>query len=77
MCYFNNDTGGRQSLDTGAWIPYVAPTLIYCDDCAETQIPLPEHGPNGDRVGRHWDTGFKWAPYYGGTTRCCACNKPC
>jgi hypothetical protein len=78
VAYFNGDlhvnTGPQQPDGSRAYIPM---TKLYCDDCAETAIPLPAHGPNGDLVGRHWHTPFKWAPYYGGDARCMGCGKPC
>ena len=57
MAYFN----GSGALAR----PYVAPSAIYCDPCAESAIPLP--APKGDATDgqRHHATEFKWAPYYG------------
>lgn len=76
MAYFDGGLHGYNGPNG-----YVAPlktTRVYCDDCAESSIPLPATGPNGDRVGRHWATGFKWAPYYGGEDgHCVQCSKAC
>jgi hypothetical protein len=72
--YFNGGIHGWNDSKLG----YIAPektTRIYCDECAETEIPLPKTGPYGDRVGRHFDTGFRWAPHYGGSTPCTKCGK--
>lgn len=71
MAYFN---GGLHGWNDAAG--YHAPepcTAVYCNGCAETAISLPETGPNGDKVGRHWETGFKWAPHYG--KPCDVCGK--
>jgi hypothetical protein len=72
MAYFN---GGLHGWNDRAGYHAPAPTTaIYCDDCAETAIPLP--AKTGDRDGaRHWSTGFKWAPRYGAP--CTACGKDC
>lgn len=75
MAYFNGGSGGYYWL--GKYIPLVRTTAIYCDPCAETAIPLPEFGRNGDKVGRHWETGYKWAPHYGGGAVCHDCGKAC
>jgi len=56
-------------------------TLIYCDDCAESEIPLPP-APASDgtfaddlRFGaRHHGTGFKWAPWAIGGAGCSKCG---
>lgn len=73
MTYYNGGGGGSW---IGESIPIIPVTAIYCDPCAETAIPLPDKGPNGDSVGRHWNTGFKWAPLYGGNSICSKCGKP-
>ena len=70
MAYFNGGTGGYYWL--GKYVPYVKTTKVYCDDCAEKTIPLK---PKGE-IGRHWHTDFKWAPHYGGDTKCGVCHKP-
>jgi hypothetical protein len=75
MTYFNGGDGGYYWL--GQYVPLTTTTRIYCDVCADAAIPLPPHGPNGDSIGRHWETGFKWAPYYGGNAICTRCGKPC
>jgi hypothetical protein len=85
MTYFNG-SGGYYWL--GNYVPLVETTRIYCDDCAEEAIPFRplEQGPPapGDSIfngiearnkSRHYDTGFKWAPYYGGDARCMVCGK--
>jgi hypothetical protein len=71
MAYFNGGGGGYYWL--GRYVPLAKTTLVYCDACAETKIPLP--GKPGD-IGRHWETDFKWAPRYGGGTCCSGCGKP-
>lgn len=51
-------------------------TKTFCDACAETAIPLPSKETwTGQPGGRHWGTGFKWAPVYGG--KCDKCGKDC
>ena len=62
MAYFNGKLGSGEN--------YAPTTRLYCDDCAETCIPL--RGAPGD-VGRHWHTEFKWAPHYGAV--CHSCGK--
>lgn len=69
MSYFNG-SGGYNNFTTGARVPFVPPSAIYCDECAETRIPLP--GVKGD-VLRHQGTGFKWAPRYG--SPCTSCGE--
>lgn len=81
MAYYN----GYGFTDiTGKW-RYQKTDRIYCNDCAETSIPLPPKRPrregesdfeHAQRAGgqRHHDTGFKWAPYYGAT--CIECGRP-
>jgi hypothetical protein len=71
MTYFNGNPG---NMWLGEWHPGTPVTRIYCDECAETEIPLP---PREEKpIGRHYDTGFKWAPYYGGSTVCLKCGRP-
>lgn len=72
MTYFNGTLHGFN--DARGYHPPEPLTAIYCDPCAETAIPLPETGPRGDRVGRHWGTGFKWAPRFGGESKCKRCG---
>jgi len=77
MPYFNG-SGGDVWL--GKRTPLIPMTRLYCDACAESAIPLPtpeEHAliyPGRSPGGRHWNTGFKWAPYYGGDACCTACG---
>jgi hypothetical protein len=87
MAYFNG-SGGYYWL--GNYVPLVKTTRVYCDECAEDAIPFPplEQGPpapddtifhgiearNGGQ--RHWNTGFRWTPCYGGDARCMVCGKP-
>ena len=73
MTYFNGGTGGGYWM--GKYVPLVPVTRIYCDACAETEIPLPKKDPGGVPGGRHWDTGFKWAPVYGGGAVCAKCGS--
>jgi len=73
MTYFNGGGGGSW---LGVHDPFIATTAIYCDPCAETAIPLPATGRNGDAALRHSGTGFKWAPRYGGGATCVVCGKP-
>lgn len=75
MTYFNGNMSKHDFA--GERMERVRVSRLYCDDCAETAIPLPATGPNGDGVGRHWHTGFSWAPYYGGAAKCMTCGKPC
>lgn len=74
MVYFNGGIHGRNTAQG-----YIAPeptTAIYCDDCAREAIPLPQTTRMNE--GReHWDTGFRWAPYYGGETKCHKCERKC
>lgn len=79
MVYYNGGDHGWSDADG-----YHAPeptTRVYADECAGAAIPLPEFGPPGPggelRTGnRHWGTGFKWAPWYGGGRKCdCGCGK--
>ena len=74
MTYFNGGTGGEYWM--GNYIPFIPVTRIYCDDCAETEIPLPRKDPANPQIGRHWGTGFKWAPWYGGGNVCAKCGRP-
>ena len=69
MPYFNGDTylPGRR--------PYVPTTRVYCDACAETEIPLPARTVENDGS-RHWGTGFRWCGHYGGATKCHKCGAP-
>jgi hypothetical protein len=71
MPYFNGGLHGWN--DSAGYHPPAPCTARYCDGCAEDAIPLA--GNSGD-VGRHWKTGFKWAPYYGGDAPCDCCGKP-
>lgn len=64
MAYFDGDLHFSNISSR----PFQPNTRVYCDDCAETAIPLA--GQKGD-VGRHWNTGFKWAPYYGAPCHIC------
>jgi len=73
MAYFDGGIHGWN--DSKGYHPPAPMTRLYCDPCAETAIPLPATGPNGDRVGRHWATPFKWAPHYGAP--CHICNVLC
>ena len=76
MAYFNGDMHGWNDPLTGQYDPGKAHTHTYCDKCAETEIPLPKKEAWKDRPGgRHWDTGFKWAPRWGGP--CDKCGKDC
>ena len=71
MAYFN----GKGVTGMDGVFRYVPMTALYCDQCAETQIPLPKAGPvaRDPEIGRHWDTDFKWAPHYG--AHCHTCGK--
>lgn len=73
MAYFDGDLHGWNGPD--GYHAGRPQTRLYCDPCAEEAIPLPATGPNGDRVGRHWATDFKWAPRYGSLCHCC--GQPC
>lgn len=55
--------------------PQPARALVYCDVCAPCAIPLPAVGRDGRTGSRHWETGFKWAPRYGGTRKCDCCQE--
>lgn len=72
MAYFNGGTGGYHWL--GRYVPLVRTTLVYCDTCGPKLIPGYRHEVE---FGRHFDTGFKWAPRYGGNTKCNGCGKEC
>lgn len=63
MAYFNGSSPHAEH--------YVPVTKVYCDTCAETELPLKPKGT----IGRHWDTGFRWAPWYGGGRKCDKCGK--
>lgn len=70
MAYFD---GGLHGWNDGAGYHSPATTTrVLCDDCAETEIPLT--GAPGD-LGRHWESGFRWASRYGGKTACSCCGK--
>lgn len=69
MAYFDGGIHGYN--DSAGYHPPAKVTTVYCDECAETSIPLPAHGPRGDRVGRHWSTAFSWAPHYGSACHVC------
>jgi hypothetical protein len=77
MAYFNG-SGGYYWL--GQYVPRVKTTRIYCDACAETEIPLPSPEdfardfPNRSPGARHHDTEFRWAPHYGAP--CVKCGTP-
>ena len=74
MAYFNGDLHG--SWISGTYDPGKPHTKTYCDGCAETEIPLPAKETwQGSPGGRHWDTGFKWAPRYGAP--CDKCGEGC
>jgi hypothetical protein len=73
MTYFNGGTGGYYW--TGDYVPFVPPSRIYCDACAEVEIPLPKLPVNGKYGGRHWNTGFTWVHRYGGGAVCKQCGK--
>ena len=64
MAYFNGGAGGYYWL--GRYTPLVKTTRVLCEACGEIELPLKPAGT----IGRHWDTGFKWAPWYG-----CACHR--
>jgi len=76
MAYFDGGIHGWNGPNG-----YVAPapqTKLFCDPCAEEEVPLrPKTGVLDQDIGRHWDTGFKWAPIYGGGSVCQACGKAC
>lgn len=81
MTYFNG-SGGYYWL--GKYVPLVKTDRVYCDDCAEAAIPLPaigdrrlesEFGFKLREGNRHHATDFKWAPFYGGDTKCMVCGK--
>ncbi len=69
MAYFNGTIHGLNNPLTGRYEPGEKCTRVLCDDCAEIELPLKPKGT----VGRHWDTGFKWAPWYG--AKCHRCNR--
>ena len=76
MVYFNGGLHGWNDPRTGRYIAPERTTRIYCDDCAETEIPLAPADKSEPSWGRrHYDTGFRWAPHYGGRTPCMACGK--
>lgn len=69
MSYFNGTLHGWNDPVRG-YIPPQKTTHVYCDACAESEIPLaPITDDNKGR--RHWGTGFKWVSYYGDVcTKC-------
>ena len=78
MAYFN---GGLHGYNGPAG--YTAPpptTAVYCDACGPANIPRfgqtkpADRGPDSHWAD-HWDTGFKWAPYYGRDRTCDACGE--
>lgn len=72
MPYFN---GGLHGFNTASgYVPPAPVTAIYCDACAETCIPLPPKTGKNDGQ-RHWDTGFRWCPSYGGNIACTSCGS--
>ena len=73
MPYFN---APLYSSFMGKPAPQPATRRLYCDDCAETAIPLPATGRDGRTGSRHWETGFRWAPHYGGGKPCDGCGDP-
>lgn len=73
MPYFNTPL---YSSFMGKPAPQPATPRLYCDACAESAIPLPATGPDGREGSRHWETGFRWAPYYGGSKPCDSCGEP-
>ena len=72
MPYFNRPL---YNSFMGKKAPQPENPATYCDDCAATAIPLPEFGPDGRKGSRHYETGFRWAPHYGGS--CDKCGKDC
>lgn len=69
MAYFDGDMHGIWTASGyKAGKPH---TCTLCDDCAEEELPLKPRG----EIGRHWDTGFKWAPTYGAP--CDKCGRRC
>ena len=60
-------------------------TLMYCDDCAPSQIPKwgekrATEKPRGnwpfDEIPHHFGTGFSWAGRYGANdAKCSHCGK--
>jgi hypothetical protein len=73
MAYFDGRIHGwNDSKGYHAGEPH---TATYCDACAPEAIPLPELGKDGRKGSRHWGTGFKWAPHYGGP--CKECGRAC
>ena len=77
--YFNGTHPNAGFLDAqGKPRKHKPLTHMYCDVCAEARIPLPAAGPVAinPRIGRHWDTGFTWAPYFGGDATCSKCGRP-
>ena len=72
MAYFDS-SGGFNVFTTGERVPFVPPSAIYCDPCAEEAIPLPEKTGVRDSQ-RHFGTPFKWTPHYGAP--CSGCGKP-
>lgn len=65
MAYFNGGIHGWNS--PGGYVPPKPTTRVLCDDCAEIELPLKPKGT----LGRHWDTGYKWAPHYGAACHRC------
>lgn len=69
MAYFDGGLHGWNS--NAGYVPAKPNTRVLCDPCGEVELPLK---PKGER-GRHWDTGFKWAPIYGAP--CNRCGENC
>ena len=69
MAYFNGGIHGTWTKD--GYVPAAPNTRTLCDECAEIELPLKPKGT----MGRHWDTGFRWAPRYGAA--CHKCSKLC
>ena len=70
MAFFKGGDGGFHRLD-GSYVPYEPVTHVLCDGCGAKELPLKLKG----EIGRHWDTGYKWAPRFGG--RCHSCKEEC
>jgi hypothetical protein len=69
MAYFDGGIHGWNGPN--GYVPAKPNTRILCDKCGETELPLKPEG----QIGRHWETGFKWAPHYGAP--CHACGTAC
>lgn len=72
MPYFNGGIHGHN--DSRGYHPPAPCTAVYCEPCAHAgAVPMDRSKRDGSQ---HHDSGFRWAPIYGGGRKCDECGGP-